>query len=124
MSEKIIINNDEEMEELLESLEKFVKEANYFVERLSELVAEIDVALANRDGYVEDTVDKINDVITLLGWENKIHEKRDIDTITEKMSELHIKTLPYILEKEKEYKRKIQSLNMTIESLHRVMRQM
>lgn len=121
MSEKIIINNDEEMEELLESLEKFVKEANYFVERLSELVAEIDVALANRDGYVEDTVDKINDVITLLGWENKIHEKRDIDTITEKMSELHIKTLPYILEKENEYKRKIQSLNMTIESLRRVM---
>lgn len=121
MSEKISIKNDEEMEELLESLEKFTKEANYFVERLSELVAEIDVALANRDGYVEDTVDKINDVITLLGWENKIHEKRDIDTITEKMSELHIKTLPYILEKENEYKRKIQSLNMTIESLRRVM---
>ena len=121
MSEKISIKNDEEMEELLASLEKFVKEANYFVERLSELVAEIDVALANRDGYVEDTVDKINDVITLLGWENKIHEKRDIDTITEKMSELHIKTLPYILEKENEYKRKIQSLNMTIESLRRVM---
>ena len=124
MSEKIIINNDDEMEELLKSLEKFVKEGNYFVERLSELVAEIDVAVANRDGYVEDTVDKINDVLTLLGWENKIREKRDIDTITEKMSELHIKTLPYILEKEKEYKRKIQSLNMTIESLHRVMRQM
>ena len=122
MSEKISINNDEEMEELLESLEKFVKEANYFVERLSELVAEIDVAVANRDGYVEDTVDKINDVLTLLGWKNKIREKGDIDIITEKMSELHIKTLPYILEKEKEYKRKIQSLNMMIESLQIDMR--
>lgn len=121
MSEKISINNDEEMEELLESLEKFVKEANYFVERLSGLVAEIDVAVANRDGYAEDVVDKVRDVTTLLGWEKVIHDKRDIDTITEKMSELHIKTLPYILEKENEYKRKIQSLNMTIESMRRVM---
>ena len=122
MSEKMIIRDDDEMNELLESLEKFVKEGNYFVERLSELIGEIDVAVANRDGYADDVVDKVRDVITLLGWENKIHEKGDIDTVTEKMSELHIQTIPYILEKEKYYKRKIQTLNMTIESMRRVMK--
>lgn len=103
MSEKIRIRDDDEMNELLESLENFVKEGNYFVERLSELIGEIDVAVANRDGYADDVVDKVRDVITLLGWENKIREKGDIDTVTEKMSELHIQTIPYILEKENRY---------------------